>query len=63
MVMGRELNAQGISNGQLKKVLPIAMDFVREKAGRDLLRETLESIPGVAVLLSGLEPPRPMGPA
>ncbi len=55
MSMGAELNARGITNGQLKKLLPIAMDFIREKTGRDLLRETLESIPGVGVLLSGLE--------
>ncbi len=55
MVMGGELNARGITNGQLKKLLPITMDFVKEKTGRDLLRETLESIPGVGVLLNGLE--------
>ena len=55
MAMGQELNARGITNGQLKKVLPIAMDWVKERTGRDLLRETLESIPGVGVLLSGLE--------
>ncbi len=55
MAMGVELNARGITNGQLKKLLPIAMDFVKEKTGRDLLRETLESIPGVGVLLNGLE--------
>ena len=55
MAMGGELNARGISNGQLKKLLPIAMDWVKEKTGRDLLRETLESIPGVGVLLNGLE--------
>src|SRR5688572_13226653 len=63
MAMGGELNARGITNGQLKKLLPIAMDWVEQKAGRDLLRETLESIPGVGVLLNGLEQAQRRGAA
>lgn len=62
MEMGKAINAQGISNGQLKKLLPLAMEFVRETSGRDLLREALESIPGVGVLLNSLDqPPRRNG--
>lgn len=51
MAMGAYLNAQGITNGQLKKLLPVAEDWVREKTGRDLLREVFMSVPGVGGFL------------
>lgn len=58
MAMGRQLNAQGISNGQLKKLLPLTLECVRTQTGGDLMREVVESIPGAGVLMSALESDR-----
>ena len=37
----------------LKALLPPAEAWIRQKTGRDLLRETVESVPGVGALLAG----------
>ena len=47
------LGKEGVSQDQLKQLLPIARDFVRRKTGRDLLGDTLKSIPGVGSMLGG----------
>ena len=47
------LGKQGISQDDLKQLLPIAREFVRRKTGRDLLGDTLKSIPGVGSMLGG----------
>lgn len=47
------LKRDGIDKADLKALLPIAMTFVRERTGRDLLREVVESLPGVGTLLAG----------
>jgi hypothetical protein len=52
LAMSRHLNAQGVSNGRLKKMLPVTEDFVQEKTGRNLLREVLLSTPAVGAYLS-----------
>ena len=43
----------GISQDDLKQLLPVAREFVRRKTGRDLLGDTLRSIPGVGGMLGG----------
>ena len=47
------LGKQGISQDDLKQLLPIARAFVRRKTGQDLLGDTLKSIPGVGSMLGG----------
>jgi hypothetical protein len=37
----------------MQEILPVAMSFVEEKTGKDLLREVLLSIPGLGPLLTG----------
>lgn len=51
MAMLARLGKDGISQDDLKALLPIAMRIVQEKAGRDLLREVAGSIPGVGKML------------
>ena len=51
LAMGKHLNAKGVSNGQLQRLLPVAEDWVRAKTGRDLLREVFASVPGVGGFL------------
>ena len=53
MAMGQKLARQGITTSDMQAILPVAMDFVRSKTGRDLLREVLVSIPGLGKLLTG----------
>lgn len=53
MAMGQQLTRQGITMSDMQAMLPVAMTFVREKTGRDLLREVLVSIPGLGKLLGG----------
>jgi hypothetical protein len=36
----------------MQKILPIAMEWVREKTGSDLLRNVLTSIPGLGPLMT-----------
>ena len=47
------LGKQGITQNDLKQLLPIARGFVRRKTGQDLLGDTLKSIPGVGSMLGG----------
>ena len=53
MAMGQKLARQGITTSDMQAILPVAMDFVRGKTGRDLLREVLVTIPGLGKLLTG----------
>jgi hypothetical protein len=41
----------GIDKAALKALLATAEDYVKQASGRDLLREALESVPGVGGLL------------
>jgi hypothetical protein len=51
-LMGR-LQKDGVSMEALKALLPVAMEWVRQTTGRDLLREVAASIPGVGQMLAG----------
>ena len=53
MAMGQKLARQGITTSDMQAILPIAMDFVRERTGRDLLREVLVTVPGLGRLMTG----------
>jgi len=53
MAMGPKLARQGITTSDMQAILPVAMEFVRAKTGRDLLREVLVTIPGLGKLLTG----------
>lgn len=53
MAMGQKLARQGISTSDLQAILPVAMDFVRDRTGRDLLREVLVTIPGLGKAMTG----------
>ncbi|WP_369058159.1 hypothetical protein ABOZ73_10815 [Caulobacter sp. 73W] len=53
MAMMQSLSRAGVDQDGLKAMLPVAGAWVRERAGgRDLLNETLTSIPGVGGMLS-----------
>ena len=53
MAMGQRLAREGITTSDMQAILPVAMTFVNEKTGRDLLREVLLTIPGLGKLLTG----------
>ncbi|MBC6980199.1 hypothetical protein H8B08_00405 [Caulobacter sp. 17J80-11] len=53
MGMLDRLKRDGVERSHLKVLMPVAQDWVRARSGRDLLRETLESVPGVGALLAG----------
>jgi hypothetical protein len=53
MAMGPKLARQGITTSDMQAILPVAMNFVQSKTGRDLLREVLVTIPGLGKLLTG----------
>lgn len=53
MAMGQRLAREGITTSDMQAILPVAMNFVREKTGQDLLREVLSTIPGLGKLLTG----------
>jgi len=53
MAMGQRLARQGITTSDMQAMLPVAMTFVRNKTGRDLLRDVLTTIPGLGRLLTG----------
>ena len=53
MAMGQRLAKQGITTSDMQAMLPLAMTFVRERTGSDLLREVLITIPGLGKLLGG----------
>ena len=44
------LKGQGVGADDLKALLPVARDFVRARAGKDLLGEALRSVPGSGAL-------------
>ena len=51
MAVGQKLAKQGVTLADMQNILPVAMDFVREKTGSDMLREVLTSIPGLGPLM------------
>jgi len=53
MGMLSKLQKQGVEKADLKALLPVAEAWVRERTGRDLLREAVASVPGVGALLQG----------
>ena len=52
MAMNQQLTRQGVTISDMQKILPLAMTWVREKTGADLLRDVLASIPGLGPLLT-----------
>jgi len=53
MAMGPRLVREGVTTSDMQTILPVAMAFVRQHTGRDLLRDVLASIPGIGTLLVG----------
>ena len=53
MTINQHLAKKGINVSDMQEILPVAMTFVQEKTGKDLLREVLMSIPGLGPLLTG----------
>jgi hypothetical protein len=53
MAMGQKLARQGVTTSDMQAMLPVAMEFVRSKTGRDLLREVLVTVPGLGKLMTG----------
>jgi hypothetical protein len=53
MGMMNLLKKQGVSQADLKALLPVAMSFVQQRTGRDILREVVSTIPGVGPMLGG----------
>jgi hypothetical protein len=53
MTINQNLARKGINVSDMQEILPVAMRFVQEKTGKDLLREVLMSIPGLGPLLTG----------
>ena len=51
MAMNQQLTRQGVTISDMQKILPLAMGWVRETTGSDLLREVLASIPGLGPLM------------
>lgn len=47
------IQKEGVSKDQLKLLMHVAIDRVRESTGKDLLREVVESVPGVGALIAG----------
>lgn len=52
MALGPKLAKQGVSTNDMQNILPVAMSFVQEKTGRDLLREVLATVPGLGSMLT-----------
>ena len=53
MALQGRLQKSGVRNEDLKQLLAVARAFVQRKTGKDLLGDTLRSIPGVGGLLGG----------
>jgi len=53
MSINQHLARKGINVSDMQEILPVAMTFVQEKTGKDLLRDVLMSIPGLGPLLTG----------
>lgn len=52
MAMGPKLAKLGVTTADMQNMLPVAMAFVREKTGRDLLHDVLGSVPGLGPMLT-----------
>jgi hypothetical protein len=52
MALGQQLTKHGVTTSDMQNILPVAMEFVREKTGSDLLRDVLGSIPGLGPLMT-----------
>ncbi len=52
MAMNQQLTRQGVTISDLQKILPLAMGWVKQKTGSDLLRDVLNSVPGLGPLLT-----------
>jgi hypothetical protein len=52
MALGQRLTKEGVTTSDMQNILPVAMEFVREKTGSDLLRDVLGSIPGLGPLMT-----------
>jgi hypothetical protein len=52
MAMNQRLTRQGVTMSDMQKILPLAVGWVKDKTGYDLLREVLLSIPGIGPLLN-----------
>ena len=52
MALGPKLAKQGVTTSDMQNILPVAMQFVRERTGRDLLHDVLGSIPGLGPLMT-----------
>ena len=53
LALQNRLQKQDVRSEDLKQLLPVARRFVERKTGRDLLGDTLRSIPGVGGMLGG----------
>jgi hypothetical protein len=52
MALNQRLSKEGIMVSDMQAILPIAMTFVHEKTGTDMLRDVLGSIPGLGPLMT-----------
>lgn len=52
MALNQKLSKEGIMVSDMQAILPIAMQFVHEKTGTDMLRDVLGSIPGLGPLMT-----------
>ncbi len=52
MAMNQQLTRQGVTISDLQKILPLAMGWVKQQTGSDLLRDVLASVPGLGPLLT-----------
>jgi hypothetical protein len=53
MTINQQLAKKGVNVSDMQEILPVAMGFVQQKTGKDLLRDVLMSIPGLGPLLTG----------
>lgn len=52
MALNQRLSKEGIMLSDMQAILPVAMNWVRDKTGTDLLRDVLGSIPGLGPLMT-----------
>jgi hypothetical protein len=52
MAVGQKLTRQGVTVADMQAILPVGMTFVQEITGGDLLRDVLNTIPGLGPLLT-----------
>lgn len=53
MAMLSRIGRDGVTQDDLKALLPVAMAFVKQRSGRNLLKDVAASIPGVGGLIGG----------